>query len=206
MSQKTLKELIKPPFKRRSYNGVVDSERFLIGAVGWGEDFNNWGSHKEEVDMVYQFVVESLNEKWERDYGGLFVHPVGMFCRNCSQISMNENGCEMCKKYHLYLGGVSDDRFERLEECIKEYGVNSFRKNFIEPPLHEKDKRDFGEPLRWQISIEGGEAYITCPNCRREMIIGMIHLLEKINITKVLDSRWQYCPSCGKRIKPMEEK
>jgi predicted RNA-binding Zn-ribbon protein involved in translation (DUF1610 family) len=66
----TLKELLKPPFRREGefiYVGLLDSENPIIGIMR--TVFNNNYFEKHLEDEFHNFQEQALNEKWERDYG-----------------------------------------------------------------------------------------------------------------------------------------
>ena len=70
----TLKDTLKPPFTHCKTGaghilcGTVDGQRRFADVRGWGffQYFENGG---ELQDTFKDFLVEALNEKWERDYG-----------------------------------------------------------------------------------------------------------------------------------------
>ena len=84
MSQKTLKDILKPPFYDAGLGLICDGNTRLLDAPGFvppERDKNDshlahirgWGffgylENGEEIqDSFAKFVVDALNEKWERD-------------------------------------------------------------------------------------------------------------------------------------------
>ena len=60
---------------------------------------------------------------------------------------------------------------------------------FVLQAINEKIKRDFGEPLRW---------------VRNNNIFNDVYTCSKCNKTERLD--FDYCPNCGQKLLPPEEK
>ena len=61
----TLRELIKPPF-RWVYNSIISGNEEIL-SLGISDMFNK----NRFYSAFKRFVVQALNEKWERDFGGL---------------------------------------------------------------------------------------------------------------------------------------
>jgi hypothetical protein len=78
-------------------------------------------------------------------------------------------------------------------------------KKFIEIAVGKEWERRYGEPQRWTLKIEEGEAFISCPRCPRELIVCFVITLEKLSIEKIIGNRWNYCPSCGVSLLPPKE-
>ena len=71
---KSLKDLLKPPFTHHDgFCAIYDSVKKITGNLHWsafGDYLSNneeWGLQQEFID----FLVDALNEKWERDFGEL---------------------------------------------------------------------------------------------------------------------------------------
>ena len=71
----TLQELLKPPFVNGGIGQIicrVNKVHFnitrLIDIRGWGY-FQNFENGEQLQDKFTDFVIDALNEKWERDYG-----------------------------------------------------------------------------------------------------------------------------------------
>jgi len=62
----TLKDALKPPFKEGKFyagNYITDSDDHPIcGILSWNE-------YKGITNIAKGFIVDALNEKWERDFG-----------------------------------------------------------------------------------------------------------------------------------------
>jgi len=94
---------------------------------------------------------------------------------------------EICTSFVAYENGA---------ELNGEFAV------FVEEALIEKWKRKFGKPLRWEIKGDGFNIspYLVCPKCNEEP--GLYWDGEDVNSL----SEFRYCPRCGQRLLPPEEK
>jgi DNA-directed RNA polymerase subunit RPC12/RpoP len=64
--------------------------------------------------------------------------------------------------------------------------------NFIAAALNEKWERDFEEPMRWIEGFEDAWHHQKCPKCSGKFMFD--------------DTDFDYCPHCGQRLLPPEEK
>jgi len=60
----TLKELLKPPFLLKDHY-IYDSGKEYMAQIS----LTSFGWTKKLREELQQFVVQALNEKWERDFG-----------------------------------------------------------------------------------------------------------------------------------------
>jgi hypothetical protein len=92
---------------------------------------------------------------------------------------------ELIKLPFVYNGDMifSSDKAASLDVFYK--GALSDFGDWAADALNEKAERDFGEPMRWREK----RAIVRCPKCD----FGAI-------------SYSNYCPSCGQRLLPAEEK
>jgi DNA-directed RNA polymerase subunit RPC12/RpoP len=61
--------------------------------------------------------------------------------------------------------------------------------DFVSEAIYEKWKRDFSEPLRWQIATRQG--HYRCPVCREDFILNGFS-------TDVAE--YKFCPHCGQKL------
>jgi hypothetical protein len=73
MSQKTLKDVLKPPFKWGENHAIFDSQKKVTGNILFCSFLNGYGDRTDtqeewRLQQEYMdFIVAAMNEKWERD-------------------------------------------------------------------------------------------------------------------------------------------
>jgi hypothetical protein len=93
----TLRKLLKPPFHHDDVPGIgmiYDGNTRLIDIRGWGF-FQYYKNGEQLQDEFKEFVVQSLNEKWEREKPHNPEEPVK--CISCKHIVEWKPGYYRCK-------------------------------------------------------------------------------------------------------------
>jgi hypothetical protein len=96
----TLRELLKPPFHHdgASTGMVYDGNTRLLDIRGWGF-FQYYENGEQLQDEFKEFVVQALNEKWEREKPRDPEKPVDcMTCMGLEEMEEYEPGHYRCKK------------------------------------------------------------------------------------------------------------
>ena len=86
---------------------------------------------------------------------------------------------------------------KKLQEYENGKQLQGEFEKFVVHALNEKWERDFGNPLRWILDSDYADhESFTCPYCRTEYCFNERPDWEN----------YSYCPACGKRVSPPEEK
>jgi hypothetical protein len=102
----TLKELLKPPFHHdgTSTGMVYDGNTRLLDIRGWGF-FQNYENGEQLQDEFKKFVVQALNEKWNREKPHDPEEPVDcMTCTGLEEMEDCDPGHYRCK--HRGVDGI----------------------------------------------------------------------------------------------------
>jgi hypothetical protein len=93
---------------------------------------------------------------------------------------------------HLLLSQDQTHRFLAIEDG--QFVRNEFM-DWVVTAMNEKWKRDFGKPLRWIKKYSLGFPHLECPKCTYHMTMHCVMMDDLL-----------FCPHCGQRLLPPEEK
>jgi len=107
----TLKEILKPPFNWDCFSnsdkilcGTNNAYCKVIGLQVYGQPFlKHFENGKQLHDEFKDFVVQALNEKWERDRKRekIIEDEEDVYCSDCRHAVINEQGLEWCKEREI---------------------------------------------------------------------------------------------------------
>ena len=100
MSQKTLKDLLKPPFKWGENYAIFDSQKKVTGNILFCSFLNGYGDRADTQEEwrlqneYMDFIVAAMNEKAERDH----VEPLRWIVVRTDTGYFDHSICPYCKK------------------------------------------------------------------------------------------------------------
>jgi hypothetical protein len=162
MSQQTLKDLLKSPFKVDKdaigdYFITDKSQRFVL----------KMPALKANVEMA-DFTATALNEKWDKDFGE--PDEEGVYCSDCKHCFVDDDDVCRCK---LKGDSVSVDTWIK-EPCGNYERINTEPARWEEHMATLPDTTPHGVPYTYRkcpkCGFECVQKYDCCPHCGKRLL------------------------------------